>query len=1411
MQRVNAERKSSRDAKKWNICITEYQLAVLPKTGTYRVELKNPTTTTGNISFRLSDVAAATAIALGTPQAGVLAGGTKIDLYRLSATAGQRITFDRTLGADVAFFKIYYPDGERLYALGNPFTLPISQTGDYAVAVYNGNFDSNPVAYTFTATNATGAPVTPANLDQIYSGTGNGTETTVGTLTANAGTVLFLDQLSGTPGVVSLYDANNNLVVPFIGSSQFHTASIQADSFITLPASNVYTVKAQVNGDFSFRLRPAANAPLINFDQNYAGSLANTQVTDLYRLDIAPGQKILFDRTAGVADFRYDLYTPTGGGPFGGFDFFGPKTFELAGTYYLGITRIIETTTYGFQIHDFDAAPLVSFDTPVTGTASPASQQVLRRFNGLAGQTFNFTSNAGGWYLFDDKQLNYVTYFDKQGVTTLPSTGVFTLLHDNDDLSQPADFNFTLQLLDDTIVPNEPAYLAAASKKMTYDPTFNQLSSAIDELGHTTLFDIDPANGNTRSITRVVGALGGGDDQVTTMTYLASGLIDIMTDPLGRITDYDYDSRRRLLTVTSAKGSPQQTIVRYEYTSLTGNISAYIDENNHRTTFEYDAINRLKKITEPDPDGAGPLTSPITQFTYDLAGNQLTVIDANNRTSSMAYDQLDRLKSATDPGNNTTKYQYDPAGNLKFLTDPLNQVSEYLYDQRDRLIESVDPDGNITKYAYDLSDNLISLTDASGNITTFEYDARDRVTRRIDPLGEATTYSYDAVNNLRAMVDRLGRTTLMTYDDLDRLTQEVWKNAAGAVVDTITYAYDKADNLVQAQDAFSTLAYIYDPLNRVTQTQTGGPGGIPTATLAFTYDAGGNRLTAFDTINGLAGATNTYTHDALDRVTRIVQAGAGTATKRVDLQYNPLGQMTSLARFSDAAGSSAVANSTFVYDAQSRINSITHRNPASAVLDSFAYQYDAASRITRITDIDGVTNYTYNTRDELTGANHADSANPDENYAYDATGNRLSSHKHGTAYDIGDGPGGAVDNNRLASDGTFNYSYDDEGNLTKRTTIATGAVREFAYDHRNRLIQVTDKTSAAGAATQVVKYIYDLFDRRIAENVDTSPTDAVDGIFTSFIYDGEGVLIEYRDPDGTGAAPTAESMRYLYGPDVDQVLAQEDAAGSVHWHMVDHLGTVHDLVNNAGQVVNHLKYDSYGNVISESNPATSTRYRFTGREFDSETGLMYHRARYYDTLTGRFISEDPIGQSDGVNVYAYVHNEPISFTDPNGDRRSAAMLARATPLAIVATLIGIQLKKMLLVAQKASADAAAANAVLQQQARDRLATGDIAEQPANSGRQLTDFERRVLRNLKKCEIAKNRTKFFEDRAKALRNERNELLSPKGFWANRQRASKQDPVSKSARQKIARLDKEIQKMERYADSAEKLHNKLVYGK
>ena len=176
-------------------------------------------------------------------------------------------------------------------------------------------------------------------------------------------------------------------------------------------------------------------------------------------------------------------------------------------------------------------------------------------------------------------------------------------------------------------------------------------------------------------------------------------------------------------------------------------------------------------------------------------------------------------------------------------------------------------------------------------------------------------------------------------------------------------------------------------------------------------------------------------------------------------------------------------------------------------------------------------------------------------YSYDANGNRTN-----TGYNT-------TTNNRLQSDGTYNYEYDGEGNRIKRTSIATGKVTEYTWDYRDRLSGVVTKNTSGNVIKQV-EYTYDVFDRRIAKKVDLDGAGSATPITERMVYDGDNIALTF---DGAGN----QTHRYLHGSGIDQILADERASGSVLWALTDNLGTVRDIVDSTGTNQNHITYDSY--------------------------------------------------------------------------------------------------------------------------------------------------------------------------------------------------------------------------------------------
>ena len=405
-----------------------------------------------------------------------------------------------------------------------------------------------------------------------------------------------------------------------------------------------------------------------------------------------------------------------------------------------------------------------------------------------------------------------------------------------------------------------------------------------------------------------------------------------------------------------------------------------------------------------------------------------------------------------------------------------------------------------------------------------------------------------------------------------------------------------------------------------------------------------NLLTVTDTIESQLSGIEAFTYDELNRVTSLTQSGNGVTDKRVDMAYDAASQMTDVVRYSDLEGSQLVAQSNYVYDSAGRLTDLTHAQ-GSMVLADYEWLYDEANRITQFTSPGGVSDYSYDDDDQLIGTDH--SYQTDEAYSYDDNGNRTN-----------DGYQTGV-NNQLLSDGTYNYEYDAEGNRTKQTEIATGEVIEYTWDHRNRLTSVITKDSS-GNVIEIVEYAYDAFDRRIEKSVDADG----DGLGTAdverFVYDGDHIALVF-DGDGN------QTHRYLHGPQIDQVLAQETADGEVQWALTDNQGTVRDVIDSDGNVLNHISYDSFGNVMAESNPEVDFRFGYTGREIDDETGLYYYRARYYDPSVGQFISEDPIGFEGGdANLYRYVGNSPTNYVDPTG---LFVVAAPVIPLAVKGAIV----------------------------------------------------------------------------------------------------------------------------------------------
>lgn len=206
-----------------------------------------------------------------------------------------------------------------------------------------------------------------------------------------------------------------------------------------------------------------------------------------------------------------------------------------------------------------------------------------------------------------------------------------------------------------------------------------------------------------------------------------------------------------------------------------------------------------------------------------------------------------------------------------------------------------------------------------------------------------------------------------------------------------------------------------------------------------------------------------------------------------------------------------------------------------------------------------------------------------------------------------------------ASAGIRHISIDSNGNLTQK--IEGSDTWTYEWNAENQLKRVLKNS------VEQARFAYDPQGRRVEK--------VAGGVTTTYTYDGDAILREIAG---------SSTLKYVHGPGIDEPVAHEDGAGVLTYLHVDGLGSVLRTTNSAGAVTASRRYDVFGNFEL----GATNGYAFTGREWDSEIGLYYYRARFYDPKVGIFISEDPVDFRDGLTRYAYVLSNPPNLIDPEG-------------------------------------------------------------------------------------------------------------------------------------------------------------------
>ena len=710
-------------------------------------------------------------------------------------------------------------------------------------------------------------------------------------------------------------------------------------------------------------------------------------------------------------------------------------------------------------------------------------------------------------------------------------------------------------------------------------------------------------------------------DITTTRKYIpTAGPLDRETRPSGGVTQYAYDARGRLDTISRGNAANDlKERIKYTYDANNGKKSseswqayesaAWVEKK--REAYSYDSDAQLASITHADN------TSVV--YTYDVNGRVWKVRDENHASpnTTYAYDPAGRLKSVSQTlgaGSVITAYAYDVQGNLTSVTDPNGNVTSYVYDDFGRMLKQTSPVTGVTMYVYDEAGNLKATTDANNVLTTRTYDALNRLkTEDADPqVGPIAGDPYhiewgwgDGVGNgggrLGGFIDNAGVTNylydrrgLLVSDERFMKDQEWY---------TTRYGYDSDGN--------RTL--IEYPFNQIIRD------------VAYTYDYAGRPLSAVLLHSGVLAQGAKY------------------------LPFGPLVELT--------YGNGTVKTSA--YDNRYRMSE-NRLTSGATPLARYSYEYDSAGNITNIHDLLDAgydRTFGYDDLSRLVTANTGASLWGPGAYSYDAMGNMQS---------LSLGASGAPQGRQSA----FHYqattprltSVEDNGVQTPVTYDSVGNETEYLASREytsNRMTFVTRPSPAPGESLSVA-YEYDARGLRVTRNEYWSDSHET----RHFIYSPELKLlaVHHADPQGNGgllrqqtnSAPTGDYWLYGIVWFGDLPVAQLEGGITPSFTFTDHLGTpILQTSNNLPVTVSwRAEYEPFGSIWKQHAGAGGVQpLRFPGQESAMTwegAEENYNIFRWYRSGWGRYTQSDPIGLAGGSNLYAYVGGNPIGRVDSFG-------------------------------------------------------------------------------------------------------------------------------------------------------------------
>lgn len=760
-----------------------------------------------------------------------------------------------------------------------------------------------------------------------------------------------------------------------------------------------------------------------------------------------------------------------------------------------------------------------------------------------------------------------------------------------------------------------------------------------------------------------------------------------------------------------------QVVEQYEPFFSTGFDFSFPEAQGAKAIMSYDPRGQLVRTVNPDgsvrrvvfgvparldtPDDYEP--TPWEAYNYDANDSAAEFSGAHhvdpshlNTPNSLEIDALGRVVRNTareGPAQAdlcVIHTSYDASGNQTELTDPFGRAAfSVTYDLCARALREERMDGGVRRVVFDADGREIERRDGKGALVLQAYDASGRPTRlwardgpglpitlrqRLvygDAAGVAQPATRNLVGRLHVHMDEAGITEYSEYDFKGNLTRqrrrvlsdEELLSRAG-VAGFAPYQVDWDDS--EQQNALDPFVYqtdtTFDALGRVTR-------------IVFPEDVSGTRKSLIPSYGR---------NDALARLD-ILHSDGRVETFLSHVAYNARSQRTLVAygngvmtRYAYDAGSFQIArlrSERFVREGE--LDFV----PVGGLLQDSSFERDLVGNITRIRErapgvgvpgtpqgVDALDReFRYDPLYRLvsaTGREHA-LRNPSADFwrdelfptPQDATQTRAYTREY--AYDRADtlkslrhvasGAGSftrafatVANSNRataVAQGGDFTLTYDANGNLTKEATS-----RHFHWNHSDRLLAFQVRAGDGPPSLEAV-YAYDAFGQRIKKVVRTQGgrVSSVTYVNNAFEHhrDGQQQNNSLHVWDVTSRVATLRVGAAFDG----------DEGPAVQYFLEDHIHNTSVVSDDSGGFVRREEFYPYGGTSFGS--FARKRYRFTGKERDEESGLAYHRARYYAPALSRWVSADPAGAVDGLNLYCYGRNNPVRFFDHSGKQSTS--------------------------------------------------------------------------------------------------------------------------------------------------------------